>query len=222
MNEADTCREYVLPKLQQASWEQAAHSITEQQAITDGRIVTLGQSAKRLKRKRPDYLLRYAAHQTIAVVEAKREYKTAATGLQQAKAYAEMLELKFAYATNGHGIVEFDYLTGKQTDRNDFPTPARTKATDRHYRHPVGTTKRMSSRASIANIMSMTAMLKSLPKWSMSWAVPATGCARSVTRLRAVCQQRKHAIFGENPFWPATVALPIPNPKPAPPHCATE
>jgi type I restriction enzyme R subunit len=124
MNEADTCREYVLPKLQQAGWEQAPHSIAEQQAITDGRIVTLGQSAKRLKRKRPDYLLRYATHQTIAVVEAKREYKTAATGLQQAKAYAEMLELKFAYATNGHGIVEYDYLTGKQTDRNNFPTPA--------------------------------------------------------------------------------------------------
>lgn len=45
MNEADTCREYVLPKLQQAGWEQAPHSISEQQAITDGRIVTLGQSA---------------------------------------------------------------------------------------------------------------------------------------------------------------------------------
>lgn len=140
MNEADTCREYVLPKLQQTGWEQAPHAIAEQQAITDGRIVTLGQSAKRLTRKRPDYLLRYAAHHTIAVVEAKRENKTAATGLQQAKAYAEMLELKFAYATNGHGIVEYDYLTGKQTERNNFPTPAELWARlhgNDHFADPV-------------------------------------------------------------------------------------
>lgn len=46
MNEADTCCEYVLPKLQQAGWEQAPHGIVEQQAIIDGIIITLGQSAK--------------------------------------------------------------------------------------------------------------------------------------------------------------------------------
>ena len=124
MNEADTCREYVLPKLQQAGWERPPHALAEQQSITDGRIITLGQTAKRLRRKRPDYLLRYAAHQTIAVVEAKREHKSPATGLQQAKAYAEMLGLKFAYATNGQGIVEFDYITGRQSELAEFPTPA--------------------------------------------------------------------------------------------------
>ena len=68
MNEADTCREYVLPKLQQAGWERPPHALAEQQSITDGRIITLGQTAKRLRRKRPDYLLRYAAHQTIGRV----------------------------------------------------------------------------------------------------------------------------------------------------------
>ena len=64
--------------------------------------------------KRADYLLRYTRDFTIAVVEAKAEYKTAGEGLQQAKDYAEILGLKFAYATNGHGIVEFDYLTGQE------------------------------------------------------------------------------------------------------------
>ncbi len=122
-NEADTCRAYVLPKLQAAGWDQLPHSITEQQAITDGRIITVGQGAKRLLRKRPDYLLRYAAHQTLAVVEAKHEGKTPGAGLQQAKAYAEMLGLSFAYATNGHGIVEFDYLTGRERHLDEFPTP---------------------------------------------------------------------------------------------------
>ncbi|MEZ4870468.1 MAG: DEAD/DEAH box helicase family protein [Caldilineaceae bacterium] len=123
MNEADTCREYVLPKLQQAGWDQTPHAIAEQQAITDGRILTLGQTVRRLARKRPDYLLRYAPNQTIAVVEAKRAGKTPATGLQQAKVYAEMLGLRFAYATNGHGIVEFDYGTGQQRTLEYFPSP---------------------------------------------------------------------------------------------------
>lgn len=123
MNEADTCREYLFPKLQQAGWDQSPHSFSEQQAITDGRIITSGQTARRLTRKRPDYLLRYANHHTLAVVEAKREGKTPGAGLQQAKEYAEMLKLKFAYATNGHGIVEFDYLTGKQSSVEQFPSP---------------------------------------------------------------------------------------------------
>jgi type I restriction enzyme R subunit len=58
------------------------------------------------------------------VVEAKAAYKAAADGLQQAKDYAEILGLKFAYATNGHEIIEVDYFTGKETVRENFPTPA--------------------------------------------------------------------------------------------------
>ncbi len=43
--------------------------------------------------------------------------------MQQAKDYAEVLGLKSAYATNGHGIVEFDYLTGLERELDAFPTP---------------------------------------------------------------------------------------------------
>ena len=46
------------------------------------------------------------------MVEAKRKYKHAQDGLQQAKKYAEVLGLKFAYSTNGESIYEFDYTTG--------------------------------------------------------------------------------------------------------------
>lgn len=59
----------------------------------------------------------------MAVVEAKAAYKTPGTGMQQAKDYAEILGLKFAYATNGEGIVEFDYLTGLERELDSFPTP---------------------------------------------------------------------------------------------------
>src|SRR5919202_487469 len=37
--------------------------------------------------------------------------------------YAEILGLKFAYATNGHGIVEHDYFTGLESHLDGFPTP---------------------------------------------------------------------------------------------------
>lgn len=121
--EADTCRKYVLPKLVNAGWDDEPHSFTEQRTFTDGRIVVIGEKVKRRAQKRADYLLRYTRDFTIAVVEAKAEYKTAGEGLQQAKNYAEILGLKFAYSTNGHGIVEFDYLTGQERLLIAFPPP---------------------------------------------------------------------------------------------------
>jgi type I restriction enzyme R subunit len=122
--EADTCRQYVVPKLQAAGWDTEPHSIAEQRQFTDGRIIVAGTKATRLKRKKADYLLRHTPDFTMAVVEAKAEYKLPAHGLQQAKEYAQMLGLKFAYSTNGKGIVEFDFTTGRECDIETFPTPA--------------------------------------------------------------------------------------------------
>jgi len=123
LGEADTCRKYVVPKLQAAGWEDEPHRLQEQVTFTDGRIVVAGQKAKRRPGKRADYILRYTPDIAIAVVEAKPSYKKPADGLQQAKEYAEILGLKFAYATNGHGTVEFDYTTGLETELSAFPTP---------------------------------------------------------------------------------------------------
>jgi hypothetical protein len=124
LNEADTCRKLVVPKLQEAGWDTDPHSIAEQRTFTDGRIFPLPNgSAKRGKPKRADYLLRYAGDFALAVVEAKVKYSAASDGLQQAKLYAEMLSLKFAYSTNGEEIVEFDFFTGSETVRPDFPPP---------------------------------------------------------------------------------------------------
>ena len=113
----------VVPRLQQVGWDNEPHSIAEQRTITDGRIVPVGKGFVRRPPKRADYLLRYRRDFPLAVVEAKAGYKTAAAGLQQAKEYAEMLGLKFAYATNGHEIVEFDYFTGLEKTLTAFPTP---------------------------------------------------------------------------------------------------
>ncbi len=121
--EADTCRKYVLPKLLQAGWDNEPHSFTEQKTFTDGRIILIGNKTRRGGQKRADYLLRYARDFTIAVIEAKPDHKSPGDGLQQAKEYAEILGLKFAYSTNGHGIIEFDYLTGREQEINMFPSP---------------------------------------------------------------------------------------------------
>ena len=113
----------MVPLLQAAGWDSEPQSIAEQRTLTDGRIVPVGKGFIRKLPKRVDYLLRYRRDFPLAVVEAKAAYKHAADGLQQAKQYAEMLDLKFAFATNGHEIIEFDYCTGLETARTAYPTP---------------------------------------------------------------------------------------------------
>lgn len=125
MNEADTCRKYVVPKLQAAGWDDSPYSIAEQRTFTNpkGRIRIVGGKIIRGNPKRADYLLRYRKDFPIGVVEAKADYKSPGAGLSQAREYAEILGLKFAYATNGKGIVEFDFLTGMETELAEFPAP---------------------------------------------------------------------------------------------------
>ncbi|MBU2693087.1 MAG: DEAD/DEAH box helicase family protein, partial [Candidatus Eisenbacteria bacterium] len=123
LNEADTCRRYIVPKLQAVGWDDEPHRINEQVTFTDGRIIVSGRQGRRRPGKRADYILRYRPDMPIAVVEAKPSYVTPGQGLQQAKDYAEILGLKFAYATNGQGIVEFDYTTGLERGIESFPTP---------------------------------------------------------------------------------------------------
>lgn len=122
-NEADTCRRYIVPLLQLAGWDEAPHRINEQVAFTDGRVIVTGRTGRRRPGKRADYLLRLRPDFAIAVIEAKASYRNPGDGLQQAKEYAEILGLKFAYSTNGHGIIEYDFTTGLERGLDRFPTP---------------------------------------------------------------------------------------------------
>lgn len=123
LNEADTCRIYVTPKLRESGWESLPRSIAEQYTFTDGRVEFQGNKTRRGEQKRADYLLRYTRDFPLAVVEAKPEGDPAGKGMQQAKDYAEILGLKFAYATNGHEILEFDFATGQEQSLSAFPSP---------------------------------------------------------------------------------------------------
>jgi type I restriction enzyme R subunit len=123
LGEADTCRKYIVPLLQDAGWDDEPHAINEQRSFTDGRVIFASGKVRRGKQKRADYLLRYRHDFPIAIVEAKSRYKSATDGVQQAKDYAEILGLNFAYASNGAEIIEIDYTTGIERLVPAFPRP---------------------------------------------------------------------------------------------------
>lgn len=121
-HEQDTCREYVLPRLRDAGWTD--DQIQEQYRLTEGRVIAVGNRHRRGDALRADYVLEYRPGLPIAVVEAKREHATPGKGMQQAKRYAQLLDLPFAFSTNGTSIVEDDRHTGRETDRlTAFPEP---------------------------------------------------------------------------------------------------
>ncbi len=122
LSEADTCRLYVTPALHAAGWGQAPTLIAEQRTFTAGRIIVTGGIVRRGKQKRADYILFLRRDYPIAVVEAKEAGRPVEDGVQQAKEYAEILGLKFAYATNGTRIIEIDYLTGTETEVTAYPS----------------------------------------------------------------------------------------------------
>ena len=120
LTEADTCRKYVLPKLYAANWND--DQISEQRTFTDGRIVLAGTKVTRRPQKRADYLLRYRRDFPIAIVEAKAAYATPGDGLAAGQGIRPDPGSEVCYATNGHGIVEHDFLTGRDNDLEAFPT----------------------------------------------------------------------------------------------------
>ena len=119
-NEADTCRDYIVPRLRAAGW--SPEEIVEEHYFTDGRVVASLERHRREPGRRADYLLEIAPGVPIAVVEAKRLYKLPGDGLQQGMDYAEILRLPVAYSSNGRGIVEHDYTTGAQRALEEFPS----------------------------------------------------------------------------------------------------
>ena len=121
MTEADVCRIHITPALKAAGWTD--EQIREQVTFTDGRIIPAGQSHTRQPGKRADYILRYRPDYPIAVIEAKDETHNPGDGLQQAMDYAEVLGLRFAFSSNGQGIVEHDYTNGQELALKAYPSP---------------------------------------------------------------------------------------------------
>lgn len=111
MSEEDIKLRYITPAIT-AKWHPG--KITMETKITDGRINLKGNVAVTEKPKRADYILYLNANNPIAVVEAKDNRHSVSYGLQQAMTYAQMLDVPFAYSSNGDGFAEHDFLTGKE------------------------------------------------------------------------------------------------------------
>ncbi|GAA0685364.1 DEAD/DEAH box helicase family protein [Marinobacterium maritimum] len=120
MNEAETRAELIDPALAQAGWGVELHSyIRREYPITLGR---LQGSGKRDNPKAADYVLVYR-NRKLAVVEAKKRSLPDTEGVAQAKEYAERLQVRFTYSTNGAGIYEINMETGEEQYVERYPTP---------------------------------------------------------------------------------------------------
>ena len=127
MTEEDIKLQYITPAIT-AKWDKSM--ITMETKITDGKINIKGNLVVREKPKKADYVLYLGANQPIAIVEAKDNNHLVSYGLQQSMTYAKMLDVPFAYSSNGDAFYEHDFLTGKeqQIALDDFPSPDDLKA----------------------------------------------------------------------------------------------
>jgi type I restriction enzyme R subunit len=119
MNEAETRAELIDPALKAAGWGVVENSRIRREVIAPGRLVGNG---KRAQSDIADYVLVYRGEK-LAVIEAKKRDSRDTEGLGQAKKYAEKLETRFAYSTNGIGIYQVDRHTGVEGYINQYPTP---------------------------------------------------------------------------------------------------
>lgn len=124
MTEEDIKLNYITPALLNRGWKD---KITMETAVkfTDGKVNLKGNLVVRETPKKADYILYLCAYNPIAIVEAKDNNHSVSFGLQQAMDYATMLDLKFAYSSNGNGFREHDFITGQERDLglDEFPTP---------------------------------------------------------------------------------------------------
>ena len=121
MTEEDIKYHYITPAIE-AKWDKSL--ILFERKITDGKINIMGNKTVREDAKKADYMLYMNPQFPLAVVEAKSNKFSISHGLQQAKQYAEMMNIPFAYSSNGDGFEEYDYLTGQERTLKleDFPS----------------------------------------------------------------------------------------------------
>lgn len=124
LSEEDIKFRYITPSIEQKGWKKEDITMETKVKLTDGKINLKGNLVAREKPKFADYVLYYNHATPIAIVEAKDANHSVSFGMQQAKEYAQMMDVPFAFSSNGQGFQEYDFLTGKERSfsMNDFPT----------------------------------------------------------------------------------------------------
>ena len=123
LSERDVCTKFVTPALTAAGWD-LRHQIREEVTLTKGRIKVRGRMVSRGKAKRADYVLYYKPNLPLAVIEAKDETHSVGAGMQQALAYAEMLDVPFAFSTNGRAFLFHDRTVQSPEVEREIPLSA--------------------------------------------------------------------------------------------------
>ena len=123
LTEADIRAKFIDPAILGKGWTE--DMIRREFYFTDGRVIFDGSHHDRKEGKKADYLLFRKPNKPIAVVEAKDNNKPVGAGMQQAMDYAQILDIPFAYSSNGDGFLEHDFLTGQERNlsMDEFPTP---------------------------------------------------------------------------------------------------
>ena len=124
LSEEDIKLRYITPSIIDKGWSVDNITMETKVKLTDGKINLRGNLVSRGKAKYADYVLYYNRATPIAIVEAKDANHAVAHGLQQAKEYAQMMDVPFAFSSNGMGYQEYDFLTGKERNfsMDQFPT----------------------------------------------------------------------------------------------------
>lgn len=124
LSEEDIKLRYITPSILQKGWSVEDITMETKVKLTDGKINLRGNLVARGKAKFADYMLYYNRATPIAIVEAKDANHTVSFGMQQAKEYAQMMDIPFAFSSNGQGYQEYDFLTGKERSfsMDAFPT----------------------------------------------------------------------------------------------------
>lgn len=124
-NEENTKKKYITPIIQER-WGKDMDNIIMEYFFTDGRVNIDGDKVSRGDQKKADYLLLFKDNFPLALVEAKGYNHSAMEGYQQVLEYAEILDILFAYTTNGIDLIEEDMTLHKNNDKlkmKDFPYP---------------------------------------------------------------------------------------------------
>ncbi len=125
LTEEDVKFQFITPAIEKAGWKK--NQFRMEYFFTEGQIIVRGNSVKRGKKKKADYILyRENSNGTIplALVEAKTLDHSLGSGMQQALEYARILDIPFVYSSNGKGFLEHDRLNGSEIELNlsSFPT----------------------------------------------------------------------------------------------------
>ncbi len=129
MTEEEIKLNYITPAIE-ATWPRT--SIRMEFPVTLGRIIIDGKKTRRDKKGEADYLLFRNDSGTwfpLAVVEAKANSSSVIGGMGQARKYAKAMKVPFAFSSNGDAFAMYDFLTGTETDVQDyipmdkFPSP---------------------------------------------------------------------------------------------------